>query len=255
MVTIKTQEEIALLREGGKRLATILATVAHEAKAGVSADTLDALAEKLIRDGGDTPAFLNYKGKGDKVGYPASLCVSINDEIVHGIPLKTKVFKEGDIVGLDLGLIHKGLYTDHAVTVAIGTISKEAQQLMDVTKKSLNIAIGVAKPGVKTGDIGVAIEEYVKPFGYGIVEELSGHGVGYEVHEEPFVPNFGVKNQGVELKPGMVIAIEPMFTLGSPKIEIGSDGYAYRSVDGSLAAHFEHTIVITENGSEVLTKA
>ncbi len=254
MVTIKTKEEIEILREGGKRLARILAAVAAEAKAGVSADVLDKLAEKLIRDGGDTPAFLGHKGKTEKVGYPASLCVSVNDEVVHGLPLKSKVFKDGDVVGLDLGLIHKGLYTDHAVTVAIGDISPEVKTLLEMTKKALNVGIKAAKPGKKTGDVGWAIEQAVRGHNYGIIEELSGHGVGYAVHEDPFVPNFGVKNEGVELKPGMVIAIEPMFTLGSADIEIGKDGYAYRTVDGSIGAHFEHTIVITEKGSEILTQ-
>jgi methionyl aminopeptidase len=255
MVTIKTPEEIAILREGGRRLAAILQAVAKEVKPKVSTDHLNAIAQKMIEQDGDKAAFLHYKPKGAKRPYPASLCVSINDEVVHGIPNENpKILHEGDIVCLDLGLIHKGLYTDHAITVSVGKISKEAQQLIDVTKKALDIGIKAAKAGKKTGDIGFAIQNLVEKYNFGIIEELAGHGVGYSVHEDPFVPNFGLKNEGVVLQPGMVIAIEPMLTLGSPDVYIADDGYTFKTSDGSLAAHFEHTVVITKKGSEILTQ-
>ncbi len=174
---------------------------------------------------------------------------------MHGIPNEEpKILKEGDIVSIDLGLIHEGLITDHAITVPVGKISKAAEKLLDITKKSLYIGIKHAIAGKRTGDIGYAIEEYARPFNVGIIEELAGHGVGYAVHEEPFVPNYGVKGEGVLLKPGMVIAIEPMFTLGSHLIKLMPDGYTYTTEDGSLAAHFEHTIAITEKGPVILTE-
>jgi methionyl aminopeptidase len=190
-----------------------------------------------------------------KRAYPASLCVSINDEVVHGIPNeKPRKLKDGDIVSLDLGLIHDGLITDHAVTVAVGLIPLETQKLIEVTKKALDVGIKAAKAGKKTGDIGWAIQEYVEKYGLGIIEELAGHGVGYSVHEDPFVPNFGMPGQGVLLKSGMVIAIEPMLTLGGPDVTLASDGYTFKTKDHSLAAHFEHTVVITTKGADILTK-
>lgn len=235
-------------------MAEILLRVAEEIKPGVKTDYLNAKAEELIQAEGDQSAFLNYQPKGAKRAYPASLCVSVNDEVVHGIPNeKVKTLKEGDVVSLDLGLIHKKLFTDHALTVGVGMIKPEAQKLMDVTKRALYIGIEAAKPGKRTGDIGYAIESYVKPFGFGIIQELTGHGVGYAVHEDPFVPNYGIPDQGVLLKPGMVIAIEPMLTLGSPDIRFMRDGYTVKTKDKSIAAHFEHTIVITDNGAEILT--
>jgi len=255
MITYKTQEDIKKLREGGKRLARILAEVAKGVKPGVSTADLNAKAQALIEEGGDKSAFLNYKPRGAKRPYPASLCVSVNEEVVHGIPNEEpKILKEGDVVSLDLGLIHEGMFTDHAITVPVGKIGKDAAKLLEVTKKALDIAIKEAKPGKRTGDIGAAIEEYVAPYNMGIVRELAGHGVGYKVHEDPFVPNYGVRGQGVILKPGLVIAIEPMLTLGGEEIRLAKDGYTYTTKDKSLAAHFEHTIVITDNGAEVLTK-
>jgi methionyl aminopeptidase len=255
MVTIKTPKEINILREGGKRLAAILREVAKEVKPGVSTATLNTKAEELIKKAGDTSAFLNYSPRGARRPYPASLCVSVNDEVVHGIPNeKPKILKDGDIVSLDLGLVHKKLITDHAITVAVGTISKEAQTLLDITKKALDVGIAAILPGAKTGDIGYAIQTYVGPYKLGIIEELSGHGVGYAVHEDPFVPNYGAPGEGVVLKPGMVIALEPMLTLGTHEIKLARDGYTYKTKDGSLAAHFEHTVVITDTGAEILTK-
>ncbi|MSU56272.1 MAG: type I methionyl aminopeptidase, partial [Candidatus Taylorbacteria bacterium] len=233
-ITIKTTEEIALLREGGKRLASILKKLVAEVKPGVSAGTLNALAQKLMLNGGDTPSFLGYVPSGAKRPYPASLCVSINDEVVHGIPNETeKLLKEGDIVTLDTGLIHKGLFTDSAVTVGVGKIDAKAKKLLEVTKKSLLVGIKAVRAGATTGDVGFAIESFVKPYGFGIVRELAGHGVGYAVHEEPFVPNFGKKGEGMVLKAGMVIAIEPMLNEGGAGVKLDSDGYTYRTRDGS----------------------
>lgn len=256
MIKLKTQKEIELLREGGRRLDTILQATAREVRPGVTTDYLNTFAQNLIEQGGDKSAFLHYQPKGASRPYPASLCVSINEEVVHGIPNeKPRKLKEGDIVSLDLGLIHKKLITDHATTVPVGAISAEAKKLLEVTEKALYAGIEAAKPGKRTGDIGYAIQKYVEQFGFGIIEELAGHGVGYAVHEDPFVPNFGIPNEGVLLKPGMVIAIEPMFTLGKPDVKVLKDGYTFVTKDKSLAAHFEHTIVITNSGAEILTKS
>jgi methionyl aminopeptidase len=256
MVRLKTKKDVLILREGGKRLASILAAVAREVKPGVSTAYLDQVAARLIKEAGDQSAFLNYKPRGARRPFPASLCVSINDEVVHGIPTENpRILEEGDIVSLDLGLKHKDLITDHAVTVAVGKIDPELKKLLEITEQALLAGIKAAKPGNKTGDIGAAIEEFVRPYGYGIVEELAGHGVGYAVHEDPFVPNFGVPNQGVLLQPGLVIAIEPMLTTGGPDIEVDQDGYTILTSDKSMAAHFEHTIVITEKGADILTRA
>lgn len=255
MITVKTKKEIAILREGGRRLAEVLQKVAAEVRPGVSSKTLNDLAQKLITDGGDTPSFLNYSPKGAKRPYPAALCVSVNDEVVHGIPNEQeKILKEGDMVTLDAGLVHEGLFTDSAVTVGVGKIDANAKKLLETTKKALAVGISAVRAGATTGDVGFAIEEFVTPFGYGIVRELAGHGVGYAVHEEPFVPNFGREGEGIVLKAGMVIAIEPMLNEGGAGIRLDPDGYTYRTKDGSRSAHFEHTIAITENGAEILTQ-
>lgn len=254
MVTIKKPEEIAILREGGKRHAEILRRVAAAVAPGISATTLNTLAEKLIKENGDQAAFLGYTPKDAKRPYPASLCVSVNDEVVHGIPNETeKILREGDIVGLDLGLKHQDLFTDAAVTVSVGKVDEAAKKLIETTEKALAIGIIAAQSGGYVSDIGAAIEKFVKPFGYGIVRDLAGHGVGYAVHEPPFVPNFGKKGKGKKLLPGMVLAIEPMLNEGTEKVILNSDGYTFRTADGKRSAHFEHTIVITENGAEVLT--
>lgn len=255
MITIKTKEEIEILREGGRRLAEIMDKLSKTVKSGISSVELNNLAEQMTIDGGDKPAFLNYKPYGARRPYPASLCVSVNDEIVHGIPNEgDKILKEGDIVSLDMGLIHKGLITDMAVTVPVGMIDDSARKLIEVCKESLMKGIEAANGGNTIGDIGFAIEKYVRPFGYGIVRELAGHGVGYKVHEEPYVPNFGKKGAGERLKHGMVLAIEPMLNEGTEKITLDKDGYTYRSKDGKRSAHFEHTILITAGKAEILTK-
>jgi len=254
MITIKTKEEIAILKEGGKRHAEIMKVLVNAVKPGISTFELENLAHTMILEGGDKPAFLNYKPYGAKRPYPATLCVSINDEVVHGIPNEEeKLLKNGDIVSIDLGLIHKGLYTDMAVTVGVGEISTEAKQLLEVTEASLWSGIKVAKGGRTVGDIGEAIERAILPYKYGIVEELSGHGVGYGVHEDPFVPNYGEKGKGEKLRPGMVLALEPMVNIGSRHVVLDKDGYTYKTKDGSLSAHFEHTIIITKGDPIVVT--
>lgn len=255
MITIKTKEEIATLREGGKRHALILGELARMVRPGVTSFQLEEKARELVEEKGDKGAFLNYRPSGNKMPYPAVLCVSVNDEVVHGIPNdKEKILKEGDIVTLDLGLVHKGLITDAAITVPVGNISKELADLLEVTKKALYAGIKVAKDGCTTGDIGEAISRFAISNNYGIVEELCGHGVGYSVHEDPYVPNYGEKGKGEVLKSGAVIAIEPIFNLGSPKVKLDLDGYTYRTADGKPSAHFEHTVVITKSGAEILTE-
>ena len=255
MMTIKTKEEIALLREGGKRHAAILRELVAMVAPGVHIVDLDRRAAELIEAGGDRSAFLGYTPYGARRPYPSTLCVSINDEVVHGIPTEgDKILKEGDIVTIDLGLVHKGMYTDAAVTVPVGVISPDRARLLDVTREALYAGIKAAKGGKKTGDIGHAIERICLGAGLGLVEELCGHGVGYDVHEDPYVPNYGDPGRGDPLPPGLVISIEPIFTLGKAKIDLDKDGYTYKTSDGSAAAHFEHTILITKGGPEILTQ-
>lgn len=252
-IIIKNKEQIDIIREGGKILAGVLAKVSKKVKPGISTYELDKYAHKLITDGGDSPAFLNYKPEGARHAYPASICISINNEIVHGIPSKNKILKEGDIVSLDLGLKHKGFFTDHAVTVPVGKISKKDQQLLEDTKKALEIGIWAARGGETVGDISHAIESFVNKK-YGIVRELAGHGVGIKIHEDPYVPNYGKAGKGQKLIPGMVIAIEPMLNMGSANIITDNDDWTIKTADGSRSAHFEHTILITEGDAEILTK-
>ena len=252
VVIIKTKEQIEIIREGGKILAKILEETAKIVKPGISTYDLDRFARGLIEKGGDIPAFLNYKPEGISNPYPASLCVSVNNEIVHGIPSKNKILKEGDVVSLDLGLKHKGLFTDHAVTVPVGEISKRDQELLDTTKKSLELGIWAARGGNTVGDIGHAIESFVHKK-YGIVRELAGHGVGVKVHEDPYVPNYGKEHSGQKLIPGMIIAIEPMLNIGRDDIVVEADDWTIKTADGSHSAHFEHTILITEGDAEILT--
>lgn len=254
MIKLKTEADIEILRAGGRRLGAILASLSTKVAPGVTTADLDDYAQELIKKDGDTAAFLNYRPSGARLAYPAALCVSINDEIVHGIPSK-RVIKDGDLVGLDLGLKHQGLITDAAITVPVGEISPEARRLMDGTKEALAVAIKVARVGKTVGDIGAAAEAVAKRYGLGVVRDLAGHGVGYHVHEEPSVPNFGRPGEGPELRPGLVIAIEPMFTLGQEETKLQSDGFTFVTKDGSLAAHFEHTIVVTKSGPEILTLA
>lgn len=253
-IIVKTEEEIEKITEGGKKLAWILSEVALHAQAGVSATELDSLAEKLILDGGDLPAFKGYKPDLHKKAYPASLIVSINNEVVHGIPTKDKILKDGDIVSLDLGLNHEGCFTDHAITVAVGTITDKEKKLLSVTKDALYAGIDEARPGKRVGDIGFAIQKFAHRQGYGIVHDLAGHGVGRYIHEDPYIPNYGKPNTGALLKPGMIVAIEPMFNLGTGDIEVLADGYTIVTKDNKKSAHFEHTVLITHGDPIILTE-
>lgn len=254
MSLIKTEEDLKNLREAGRRLARIMKTLATACVANASTRDINSLAEKLIRDGGDVPALLNYTPEGAERPYPATLCLSINNEVVHGIPSEEEKFlKEGDIVGLDLVLAHKGMHADMAVTVPVGKIDADAERLIAVTKKALSDAIAVAKAGARVGDIGYAIETAVESQDFAIVEELGGHGVGYKVHDEPHIANFGTKGKGERLQVGMAIAIEPIVNEGSGEVVLEPDGYTYKTRDGKRSAHFEHTVYIGENGPEVIT--
>lgn len=255
MVILKTPEQIQTMREGGALLASILLSVKEKVVPGISTKELNDYADELCKKNAVTPVFLNYTPYGSSRPYPASLCVSLNDEIVHGIPNeKPRVLKEGDIVSLDMGIKYQGLIVDSALTVIAGKGDPYAERLLKVTEEALYAGIDAANAGKRTGDIGHAIEKAVKPHGFSLPEELGGHGVGQSVHEDPFVPNFGKPKQGVLLKEGMVFAIEPMVNEGSKKIYLDRDGYTYRTADGKRSAHFEHTVAIVDGVAEILTR-
>lgn len=256
-IIIKTKEEIEIIREGGRRLASVLYKVKEKIVPGVSTLELDTYAEKLIREMGDEPAFLNYRPQGAKTPFPATLCVSVNDEVVHGIPKADKILKEGDVIVIDCGVKHKGMFTDMAITVGVGKISDEHKKLLQITEEALMIGIKNAKVGKRVGDIGYAIESFIKKQkrAYGIVEILSGHGVGKYIHEDPYIPNFGQKNTGEKLVEGMVVALEPMINMGTKNVFLSKeDDWTFHTRDGKYSAHFEHTILITKKGGEILTK-
>ncbi len=254
MIAIKTKEDIRILREGGKRHAQVMKELVAMVRPGLVTSELDARAVRLIKEAGDVASVLNYQPYGADRPYPASVCVSVNDEIVHGIPTENPIkLKEGDIVTIDFNLTHKGLITDMAVTVPVGKIPQEVEELLETTKLALMAGIKAAKGGKRVGDISSAIELIGLAKGYGIVEELAGHGVGFHIHEEPFVPNYGSPGKGPVLKPGTVIAIEPMFNMGSRHLTLDVDGYTYRTADGKPSAHFEHTVLITKGDAEILT--
>lgn len=250
---IKTEEEIAIIREGGKRLARVLSVVRDAVKPGVTTRELDQLAEKLVRDMGDEPAFLNYTPEGAHTAYPGTLCVSVDDEIVHGIA-SDRVLIEGEIIGIDMGINHGGFFTDSALTVPVGRIDDIAKKLIQVTEAALVVGIDSARAGKTVGDIGYAIEKCVKDNGFVVVEELGGHGVGYSQHEDPHIANYGERGQGMKLKPGMVLALEPIVNEGSRYIKLLPDGYTFVTKDHKRSAHFEHTILITDGAPEILTK-
>ena len=253
MTILKNIEDINKLREGGKILASVLYEAAKKSVPGAKTTELDKLAEKMIREAGGRPSFKNYKTADDKIPYPASLCVSINEEVVHGIPGE-RVLKDGDIVSLDLGMEYKGFYTDSAVTVSVGEASEQAKKLIETTKESLNLGIMAVKSGAFTGDVGYAIQSFAEKNGFNVVRKLVGHGLGRKVHEPPEVPNFGVKGKGEILREGEVIAIEPMITAGRHDIYLDKDLWTWKTKDGSLSAHFEHTIIVTKTGAEIITK-
>src|SRR3989344_7577992 len=232
MVTIKTVEEIEILKEAGRRQALYFKKLKEHIIPGVSADFLDKLAFNLIREGGDPPAFLNYRPEGAKKPYPSSLCISINDEVVHGLPSSVeKILKEGDIVGIDMGLCHRGMIVDSAITFPVGKVDSIAKKLIKVTKNCLEAGIKAAISGNFIGDIGFAIEETARKSNFSIAENLVGHGVGYKLHEDPYVPNWGKKGEGLKLRPGLVLAIEPILCEGSGKVNFERDGYTVRTKD------------------------
>lgn len=253
-VTIKTKEEIKILEEGGKILAEVLDEISKMAKPGVSTGFLNQKAREMILARGALPSFEGYKSSFSDRPYPAAICTSLNNVVVHGLPSEKVILKEGDILKLDLGVKYKNFFTDAATTIGIGEITDKKNKLINVAKRALELAINTAKPGNHIGDIGYAIENHVEGEGISVVKTLVGHGVGYAVHEEPSIPNYGKRGEGLLLKPGMILALEPMVTTGSDKVQQSKDGFGYETVDGSLSAHFEHTIAVTKNGCQVLTK-
>jgi len=249
MIIIKTEQEIETMRQGGRILAKVLKKVCSLVRPGIATIELDRTAEKLIAQYGGQPAFKGYRG------FPATICVSINDEVVHGIPKVDRFIEGGDIVSLDIGLIYQNYYTDMACSLAVGQISEVAKQLLAVTETALHKGIEKAQAGNNLGEIGYAIQQYAEKFGFSIVRDLVGHGVGIELHEDPKIPNYGNPKQGPILEEGMTLAIEPMVNVGTPDITFDDDGWTARTADKKLSAHFEHTIAITAQGPKILTKS
>ena len=250
MVTRKSRDEIARMRKAGRVVAEVLALVESELKPGVTTGHLDQLAERHIRAAGAVPSF---KGYGDRRNpFPASLCVSIDDEVVHGVPGNRQI-REGQVVSVDAGAIVDGWHGDAARTFVVGDRGAEVTRLVDTTRLAMMAGIAAAVPGARIGDISAAIEDVAKPGGYGIVRQFVGHGIGTEMHQDPQVPNYRTGPRGLELAPGICLAIEPMLTLGSHEVAVKPDGWTVVTRDGSLAAHFEHTIAVTDNGPEILT--
>lgn len=247
MISIKSPEEIKLMEGGGKILAKILGTLKKIVKPGISTRELDKVAYDLVLRFGAIPSFLGYRK------FPASLCVSVNEQIVHGIP-SDRILQNGDIVTLDLGVLYKGFHTDAAITLPVGKIDKKLNDLIGATRKSLELGIKEVFPGNSFGDIGFAIQEYAESKGYNVVKELCGHGIGRRIHEDPEVLNFGEKGSGPKIKEGMVFCLEPMITVGNWRIREGKDGYSFETVDASLSAHFEATVAVTKRGCKILTK-
>ena len=248
---IKTATEIEHIAEGGKLLRDILHRTAATVKPGVTTQALSDYAEQEIRKIGGRPSFIGYGEENNP--FPAALCTSRNDIVVHGVPSSTEVLEAGDIIGLDIGMEYKGLYTDTAITVPVGEITEKAKKLIDVTKRSLELGIQQAVVGNRIGDIASSIQKYAESNGFSVVRDLVGHGVGYKVHEDPAVPNYGKAGTGIKLVEGMVLAIEPMLCTGGYHIYFDDDDWTIRTEDGGLSAHFEHTIAITKRGPRLLT--
>lgn len=245
-VIYKSEEEIELIRKSADVLSRTLAEIAKEIKPGVKTIQLDKLAYDFIHDNGGTPAFLNYNG------FPYSLCISVNDQIVHGFP-SDYVLKDGDIISVDGGVILEGYISDSAYTFAVGEVSEEVERLLTVTKESLDIGVEQAVAGKRVGDISYAIQSYIQQYGYGIVKELVGHGVGVKLHEKPEVPNYGQRGKGSKLERGMVVAIEPMVNLGKAGVKFWDDGWTVSTIDAKPSAHFEHTVAINKAVPDILT--
>jgi methionyl aminopeptidase len=246
MVALKSPREIQTMRQSGKITAAVLVELMAAARPGTTTAQLDAMAEKGIRDRGGIPTFLGYRG------FTGSICASVNDEVVHGIP-GSRVLRDGDLLSIDIGTTLDGYVSDSAVTVAVGNISTQARRLMDVTQESLTAGIAAMQKGNHVGDIGAAVQAHAQKHGFGVVRELVGHGVGREMHEEPQVPNYGRAGTGPQLRTGLVLAVEPMITQGSHEVEILKDGWTVVTADGKLSAHFEHTIAVTDEGPRILT--
>lgn len=253
-ITIKSEEEIKILREGGKILAEVLKEILELAEIGVSTGFLNEKARKIILAHSAEPSFEGYKPSFSGKPYPAAICASINEIVVHGLPDDEIILKDGDILKLDIGVKYKNLFTDAAITIGIGKMTDEKNKLINATRRALKLAIGEVKPGNHIGDIGHAIENYIENEGLSVVKSLVGHGVGFAVHEEPNIPNYGKMGEGPVLKSGMVLAIEPMIVIGNGKVRESGNGFSYETVDGSLSAHFEHTVAVTDNDCLVLTE-
>jgi methionyl aminopeptidase len=254
MIIRKSEGELELMRRSGAILAETITQVVEAVRPGVSTLDLDAIAARMIADAGAEPSFLGYGRGGGRIPFPAHICASINDEIVHGIPSRDRVLRDGDLVSLDFGAIWQDFHSDSAVTVFVGSPpDDDAKRLVEVTEAALDAAIAVVRPGGRLSDIGHAIEQTAEAHGLGIVREYGGHGIGRAMHEDPFIQNWGVGGRGPEMKPGLVIAIEPMLTLGGDATHLQADGWTVDTADGSLAAHFEHTVAVTQTGAEVLT--
>jgi methionyl aminopeptidase len=246
-VTLKSAEEIALMREAGRILASVHQNLAHMIKPGMSTMDIDRLGEEMIRDSGCIPSFKNY------CGYPASICVSVNEEVVHGIPSEHRILQDGDIVSLDAGVIYKGYHSDAARTIAVGEVSEEAKLLIERTRASFFEGMKEARAGRHLHDISGAIGDYAESFGYGVVRDLCGHGIGKNLHEEPEIPNFRRWRRGIRLRPGMTLAVEPMINIGTREVFWMDDEWTVVTADGSLSAHYENTILITEGKPEILS--
>lgn len=247
MIVCKSASELVRMRTANALVADVLGTLEAMVLPGVTTLDLDAVAESLVRDGGAEPAFKGYRG------YPATVCASVNEEVVHGIPSK-RPLKAGDIVSLDVGVLLDGYYGDSALTVPVGEISVAAAKLLSVTEQSLERAISAVRVGARVSDLGYAVQHYVEANGYSVVREFVGHGIGTKLHEEPQIPNYGQPGQGPRLAEGMVLAIEPMVNIGSATVKILKDGWTAVTSDGNLSAHFEHTVAVTAGGAEVLTR-
>ena len=247
MITIKSEKEIEIMREGGKMLAGIMEELRKKVQPGITTKELDRVAETLIFKSGAEPAFKGYEN------FPATLCTSLNQVVVHGVPSNYKL-KSGDILSLDLGIKYKGFFSDMAITIAVGKIDSETNKLIKVTERSLREGIKAIRPGNHIGDISFAIQKYVESRGFKVVRELCGHGIGRELHEDPQILNYGKKHTGPEIKEGMVFCLEPMVTMGDWRIKKSPDGFGWETKDGSLSAHFEHTIAVTKTGYQILTR-
>ena len=248
MIVLKNGRELKIMREACRISAEALKLAGSAVEPGVTTAELDKIAEKYILSQGATPNFKNYNG------YPATACISINNEVIHGIPSKKRVIQAGDIVSIDLGAKFDGYHGDNAATFACGDVSAEAKRLMDTTRESLYEGIAAAVFGGRLGDIGAAVQQYVEKRGYSVVRQFVGHGIGTQLHEAPEVPNFGTHGRGIRLMPGMTLAIEPMVNMGASDVKVMPDGWTVLTKDGSLSAHFEHTIVITPDGPQIMTK-